>query len=245
MLIDWTFFAFPLNLFLAAIWAVGWGLLWKNHRECAPIRFLLSPSATISSLILLVAACFWIGLSGNREFAQSIVFIVVLLYVQTVLFLVTLRGWRREGKGIRWRFLLIHAGLLLALGSGFWGSPDSLEMRMYCAQGQTVHEAYLFDGSRQVLDYELTLEHSKAEYCSDGKPVHYEAVVLIDDGKPERITVNHPYNVKYGEDIYLINVSENGCILQIVREPWRYFALAGIVMLLVGAFLLFIKGPRR
>lgn len=245
MLTSWTFFAFPLNLFLAAIWAVGWGLIWKNRRESAVIRFLLSPSATISSLILLVVACLWIGLSGNREFAQSIVFVLILLYVQTVLFLVTLRGWRPNGKSIRWRFLLIHAGLLLALGAGFWGSPDSLEMRMYSVKGETAREAYLFDGSRQVLDYELTLQESKAEYSSDGKPVHYEAVVSIDGAQPVQITVNHPYNVKFGEDIYLINVSEDGCILQIVREPWRYFALAGIVMLLIGAFLLFIKGPQR
>jgi hypothetical protein len=33
------------------------------------------------------------------------------------------------------------------------------------------------------------------------------------------------------------------CILEIVREPWKYLTVAGIVMLLAGALLLFIGGP--
>jgi hypothetical protein len=68
-----------------------------------------------------------------------------------------------------------------------------------------------------------------------------------DTEKIVSITVNDPYSVGFGEDIYLVSVNKdnNYCILQIVREPWRYFALAGIVMLIAGAFMLFIKGPRR
>ena len=57
--------------------------------------------------------------------------------------------------------------------------------------------------------------------------------------------VNHPYSVKFGEDLYLSSVSENSCVLQIVKEPWRYFALAGIILILAGAFMLFINGPRK
>ena len=49
----------------------------------------------------------------------------------------------------------------------------------------------------------------------------------------------------YGEDIYLVGVSEGSCVLQIVREPWRYFALAGVIMMLAGAFLLFVNGPNK
>ena len=52
-------------------------------------------------------------------------------------------------------------------------------------------------------------------------------------------------NVRFGEDIYLTSVSDEGCVFQIVREPWRYFALVGILMLIAGAFMLFVGGPRR
>ena len=35
------------------------------------------------------------------------------------------------------------------------------------------------------------------------------------------------------------------CIMQIVREPWKYWAFAGVMMMLAGAFLMFIQGPSR
>ena len=241
----WTFFSFPLNLLLAILWFGGWMWLWKSRSGSRAVRFMLSPAATVSALVLLLCACLWIGFSGSREFAQSLPFVVVLLYLQTVIFLITLRGWRRPGGDVRWRFLLIHAGLLLALGAGFWGAPDSSEMRVALAEGEGAQKAYLLDGRVSGLGYELRLRDFKIEISDDGKPLHYEAWVSVDAGKAMQITVNHPYSVRFGEDIYPASASETGCVFQIVREPWRYFALAGILMLLAGAFLLFIKGPRR
>ena len=242
---EWTFFAFPLNLLLALIWAGAWLMLWKYRRESPLIRIFLSPAATISSIVLLVAACLWIGFSGDRDFVQSIVFVCLLLYVQTVLLLVILRGWRRADGAVRWRFLMIHAGLLVAVGSGFWGAPDSFEMRVPLAKGETVHEGYYIDGRKGILSYEMTLTDFDAEYSQNHQPVHYEAHVSIDGAVPVKITVNHPYDVSCSESIYLTSVSDNGCVLQIVREPRRYFALAGIIMMLAGAFMLFVKGPKR
>lgn len=241
----WTFFAFPLNLMLAILWFGGWGWLWKSRSGSRAVRFMLSPAATVSALVLLLCACLWIGFSGSREFAQSLPFVVVLLYLQTVIFLITLRGWRRPGGDVRWRFLLIHAGLLLALGAGFWGAPDSSEMRVALAEGEVAQKAFLMDGRVSGLGYELGLDSFSVETSEEGKPTYYEAWVAVDGAVPVRITVNHPYSVRLGEDIYLASASEGGCVFQIVREPWRYFALAGILMLLAGAFLLFIKGPRR
>jgi hypothetical protein len=83
------------------------------------------------------------------------------------------------------------------------------------------------------------------EYSSDGKPVHYEARVSVDGQVPATITVNNPLSIGIGRDIYLASISDDGCVFQIVIEPWRYLALAGIIMLLAGAFMLFIKGPVR
>ena len=240
----WSFFAFPLNLLLALLWLVGWSMLWKNRQQSRLLKWLLSPTATIVSISLLIVAGLWIGFSGNREFVQSVPFVLILLFIQTVVLLITLRGFRRNGH-IRWRFLLIHAGLLLALGAGFWGCPDSSELRVRLVRGQETRNAYKMDGGVTSLDYNLRLDDYKIELSTDGKPYYYEAVVSIDGASSEVITVNHPYSVSLGEDIYLASASEGGCVLQIVREPWRYFALAGILMLLAGAFMLFINGPKR
>ena len=245
MICDWTFFAFPLNLLLASLWIVGWSWLYRRHRESSLIRFMLSPLSTILSISLLLAACFWIGLSGNREFVGSLVFVMLLLFIQTVLFLVILRGWRRSDCVIRWRFIMLHAGLLLALGAGYWGAPDSYELRVALDKGQAVREAYRLDGQKDGLSYELKLIGCEARYSIGNKPIHYEAIVSADDSEPVKITVNHPYNVRIGEDIYLTSVSDNGCVLQIVHEPWRYLGLVGILMLMAGAVMLFLKGPRK
>lgn len=231
----WTFFSFPLNLLLAVLWMLTWGWIWKRYPNSSVIRFLLSYKATIIVLTLLILSCLWLGFSGDRGFVRSVLFIMVLLSVQTVVFLITLRGWRRPGGEVRWRFLLIHAGFLLALGAGFWGSPDSYELRAKAIKGQTISEAYDMDGSRRGLGYDMVVTDFSAA----------QATVSVDGGNEIVIKVNKPYNIRYGEDIYIASVSDSYCILQIVREPYRYFALAGILMLLAGAFMLFLKGPQR
>jgi hypothetical protein len=140
---------------------------------------------------------------------------------------------------------MIHLGFLLALGSAFWGSPDSSELRVKLVRGQETRTAYKMDGSVTPLDFAIRMEDYKITLSDDGKPSYYEAIVSINGAAPEVITVNHPYSVSLGEDVYLASVSEGGCVLQIVREPWRYFALVGILMLLAGAFMLFVNGPKR
>lgn len=241
----WTFFAFPLNILVAALWMLC--LVWfrRAYSNSAPMRFLLSPAATISAISLLIISCLWVGFSGDRSFVESVLFVAVLLYVQTVLCLITLRGWKRLDGAVRWRFLFLHLGLLLAVGAGFWGAPDSDEYRIRLYVDEPSREAFQLQGKRAALSYELTLLDFAMEYSEGGAPSHYEATVSVDGKKPVILSVNNPYGVKLGEDLYLASVSEDSCVLQIVREPWRYFALAGIVMMLLGAFLLFINGPRR
>ena len=242
---DWSFFAFPLNLLLALLWIVCWRWLWKNRPQCRVVRFLLYPAATVSAIVLLVAACLWIGVSGDQGFVESMIFVAVLLYVQTVLLLVILRGWRRPDGTVRWRFMLLHAGLLLAVGSGFWGAPDSVELRVALGRGEEAQAAYKMNGSLTGLGYSIRLTDYKVEYSDEGMPSFYEATISVDGEEPAVLSVNHPYSVGLGEDIYLARVTKDFCILQIVREPWKYFALSGILMLIAGAFMLFIKGPRR
>ena len=241
----WTFFSFPLNLLLALLWLAGLGLLWKHRPDSRIVKFLLSPLATILALVLLLTCGLCIGFIGDRAFVQSIPFVLMLLYVLTVVYMVTLRGWRSRNGQVRWRFMFIHAGFLLAVGAAFWGSPDSSELRVKLVPDQECVSAYKLDGSITALRYELRLVDYSIDFNEEGKPVYYEAVVSVGDSDAKVITVNHPLSVSLGEDIYLASVSEGGCVLQIVREPWRYFALTGILMLLLGAFMLFIKGPKR
>ena len=140
---------------------------------------------------------------------------------------------------------MLHVGLLLALGSGFWGSPDSSEFRIKLTPDSSSRKAYAIEGHPVALPYELELKDVMVSYTPEGHIADYEADLSVDGEEVIHLKVNHPYNVRFGEDLYLASVSEDSCVLQIVREPWRYFALAGIILMLAGAFLLFVNGPQK
>ena len=185
-------FAFPVNLVLALAWVAVCRFLWTNARDSFLVRFLLSPIATFSSICAFLLSCIWIGISGDRAFAHSVFFIIVLIYLQTVLLLVLFRGWKNRTGRIRIRFALNHAGLLIAVGSAFWGNPDNGQMRMKLQIGQSSREAYRMDGSLSWLEDEIGLVSLDCQTYENGAPMQYAAVIRIGDENHE-LKVNHPY----------------------------------------------------
>lgn len=251
-----TFFAFPLNLIIAVLWLVIMVLLWKHKRKTLFVEFLLSRGATVTSITMFLLFSLIIGLTGIRSLAVSWVSVFILLYFQTVLLFVIFRGWREQTAtgarlgSIRWRFLLNHFGILLAVASAFWGAPDSETLRVRAIPDVAVREAVRMDGKVVWLPYEVTLKEFALERYDNGVPSMYEAVASI--GSEEvSLKVNKPYSSSFGEDIYLVGYDSAAgddpgyCILQVVREPWKYSAAAGIVLMLIGALLLFAGGPRK
>ena len=81
-------------------------------------------------------------------------------------------------------------------------------------------------------------------------PSRFAADVRIGEQRTT-LEVNHPHNYRLGEDIYLTGYDTRNvgntryCILQIVRQPWKYVIVTGILMMLAGAVLLFIDGPKK
>lgn len=248
-----SFLAFPLNAILCVLWLFILVLIWKNKRKSMFIRFMLHPGATFTAIGLFLAFSLTVGLTGYRWLTATWPFVAFILYFQTVLVYVIFRGWREATStgarlgAIRWRFVFLHVGLLIAIGSAFWGAPDTETLKLQAFRDVPVQEAYSEDGTVRWLEYPLTLEDFSVSYGSDGIPSDYRAQVTIGDETVE-LRVNHPYSARLGEDIYLSGYDEAAgeyCILQIVKEPWRYGTVAGIVMMLIGALLLFVGGPRR
>lgn len=248
-----TLFSFPLNLIICVLWLTILFAVWKRGRKSWFVRFMLSPGATCWAIGLFLAISLFMGISGYRWIVTTWPFAVFMLYFQTVLVFIIMRGWRsatatgaRLGP-IRWRFLFLHVGLLTAVGSAFWGAPDAETLRIKAAMDQPVSEAYSEDGIMKPLKYEIMLNDFSVSYGADGVPSDYSATVTV-AGECVELKVNHPYSPRFGEDIYLSGYdtySQEYCIIQIVREPSRYFTLAGIIMMLIGAFMLFVAGPRR
>lgn len=238
-----VFFRFPMNIILMALWLYGVVELYRRGAKSVVARYLLSVSATVTSIFVLAVGCIVMGLQ-RRPATDSYLFLMAILFALTQLTMVTLRGWRNS-SGVRWLFLLCHAGLLLVLAAGFWGAPDKDVMRMRVT-AEPSREMLYENGSRGVVDYTLALKDLRVEYYSNGTPSSYEADVEVAD-RVVTLSVNHPYRVSMGEHIYLTSVDEKGstCIVQLVRQPWQKVTLAGIVMLIAGAVLMFLRGPRR
>ena len=238
-----VFFRFPMNIILMALWLYGVVELYRRGAKSVVARYLLSVSATVTSIFVLAVGCIVMGLQ-RRPATDSYLFLMAILFALTQLTMVTLRGWRNS-SGVRWLFLLCHAGLLLVLAAGFWGALDKDVMRMRVT-AEPSREMLYENGSRGVVDYTLALKDLRVEYYSNGTPSSYEADVEVAD-RVVTLSVNHPYRVSMGEHIYLTSVDEKGstCIVQLVRQPWQKITLAGIVMLIAGAVLMFLRGPRR
>ena len=231
-------FAAPMNLLLGALWIA---LVWECYRRratSAVVQYLLSTEATYIALAIAAILSAVLGLQSDPATTSWLV-IGGFLFVQTVLTLVILRGWRNE-RGVRWRFLVTHCGLWLAVTSALLGAPDKQVLRAEVGEAST-REVVNERGAKSFLDYELQLKEFRVEHSDDGTPQMFRATVVVDNEEVD-IEVNSPYSPRYGEDIYLVSYAENGCVLQVVREPWRAVTAAGIAMLLLGAFMLFLQG---
>ena len=239
-------FRFPLNILVLALWMMLMTMMYRGRTNNAYARFMLSREATWLSLGMVVAIGITLGLQLKPS-STAWPTVVSLLFVLSHLLFVILRGWR-NGRGIRWRFCLTHAGLLLALGAGFWGAPDREQLRAP-VQRYPSNDAYTMEGEERRLPYTLELKDFSIEEAENGTPTHYEAQIMVDD---ERVTlrVNHPYARTISEKIYLVSFStspqgERCAIVEIVSEPWQWLSAAGIILLIAGAMLLFIQGPRK
>lgn len=238
-------FAFPLNILTLILWLVIIVRAYRNRTSSRIAEFMLSRSATWLSLSIMALIGIVLGLQRVPA-STSWCVVMGLLFVLTHLAFVILRGWRNNA-GIRLRFILTHIGLWLALGAGFWGAPDREQLRV-AIDGNATAEAYTMQGAVRRLPYELRLEGLTVERNDEGVATNYEARVAVDDTEVV-LRVNHPYDYSLSQKIYLASVGEDEggdyAIIEIVDEPWQWLSVAGIVMLILGGVLMFVRGPRQ
>ena len=238
-------FAFPLNILTLLLWLILIAYLYGKRKESRVAKFMLSRGATWLSLSIMALIGVVLGLQRTPSSTAWPV-VVAILFVLTHLAFVILRGWRNV-YGIRFRFILTHVGLWLALGAGFWGAPDREQLRV-AVEVNATDQAYTMEGAVRRLSYELRLEELTIEHNDKGVATNYEARVAIDD-KVVSLRVNHPYNTSLAQKVYLVSVSNpkegEYAVIEIVNEPWQWLSAVGIVMLILGGVLLFIRGPRK
>ena len=243
-------FAFPINAAVLFAALAGLWVLWREKPGGAVCRWLASGNASIALIAAFLICCLILGMKMQHADAVSFPgfgnvrrtwwFILISIALMANLFVVILS---RRKKGIR--FILNHIGVLVALIGCFFGAPDHTVSRAIVS-GEAVHEAVGENGEIVPLPAAMKLDGFNVELDQRGNVRNYMALIDV-DGKKVELRVNHPYRISISEDVYLTsydrdNLEPQYCIVEVVRQPWKYLIWAGIVMMMAGGILMFARG---
>ena len=243
-------FAYPINAAVLFAALAGLWVLWREKPGGAVCRWLASGNASIALIAAFLICCLILGMKMQDADAASFPgfgnvrrtwwFILISIALMANLFVVILS---RRNKGIR--FILNHIGVLVALIGCFFGAPDHTVSRAIVS-GEAVHEAVGENGEIVPLPAAMKLDGFNVELDQRGNVRNYRALIDV-DGKKVELRVNHPYRISMSEDVYLTSYDRDNpepqyCIVEVVRQPWKYLIWAGIVMMMAGGILMIARG---
>ena len=238
------FFAFPVNGALVLLAVTGLWVLRKERPASPAVRLLSSPSTTCILLALLVLSCLTLGLASSPSPSSWWFFFLFTDLTLHLLMVFYAGAFRRRPH--RLRFILIHGGLLLALLGSFAGAPDTAEWRLPVDKKRPTRQAYTPQNGKIYLPHSLQLKDFDVTYYPNGLPQDFRADLLLDQTEDIALSVNHPYALSLTDDLYLVDYEHTPeprfCIVQLVRQPWKYVLGTGIWLLLGGCLLLFVQG---
>ena len=238
------FFAFPVNGALVLLAVTGLWVLRKERPASPAVRLLSSPSTTCILLALLVLSCLTLGLTSSPSPSSWWFFFLFTALTLHLLMVFYAGAFRRRPH--RLRFILIHGGLLLALLGSFAGAPDTAEWRLPVDKELSTRQAYTPQNGKIYLPHSLQLKDFDVTYYPNGLPQDFRADLLLDQTEDIALSVNHPYALSLTDDLYLVDYEHTPeprfCIVQLVRQPWKYVLGTGIWLLLGGCLLLFVQG---
>ena len=233
--IDYSIFAFPSGLALGAAVVALLYVVERRWGRCKAVERARSPHA--ACLLLGLTAAYVVAgglLPALADFSSSWPFVTLLSALEMHLALVIIHRLRSFHFRRDLAFILVHAGLWLALFSGMAGAADTRKPDIFV----TVQPA---GRSPRLLSFDIDRNPA------DGSPIQYSATVVM-DGDTIGVAVNSPYSASIADDIYLVDFDTDMatgevtyCVLQNVHQPWKYPLLAGIVMLLTGTLALTLR----
>lgn len=233
--IDYSIVAFPSGLALGAAVVALLYVVERRWGRCKAVERARSPHA--ACLLLGLTAAYVVAgglLPALADFSSSWPFVTLLSALEMHLALVIIHRLRSFHFRRDLAFILVHAGLWLALFSGMAGAADTRKTDIFV----TMQPA---GRSPRLLSFDIDRNPA------DGSPIQYSATVVM-DGDTIGVAVNSPYSASIADDIYLVDFDTDMatgevtyCVLQNVHQPWKYPLLAGIVMLLTGTLALTLR----
>lgn len=265
----WARLAFPRNLILLALFLLLLVLLYAFRRKVRLFAWMVRLDAAVPALCYVLGLTLVLGLvrqSGEGggipwlfQMLDFWPFVLSYIWLMTLLGLVTLK----QVLFFSWQsipLLLNHLGLFLALVCGALGSPDRQDLFMTVTEGTLATTAEDADGavhtpgiSVELHDFIMELYPLQPGARMQMPKRFASEITLFDrEGKvcDAVIEVNKPLKAA-GWTIYQYDYDAQAgpesriSVLELVRDPWQPFVLAGILMMLCGALCLFLfMAPR-
>lgn len=176
--IELSLFAFPVNIFIGALFLAGLLVVHFAAGRNRTVRWLSGVYSTIPALALLILLCVILGvlpqfpadtarghLPPNLAFSMgwhamttSWPFVLLCFYTLFILGLGTLKHTRQKQTRRDVGFYLNHAGLFIALLGGILGSADMERLTMTVQEGQVEWRGTTWAGETRELPVALQLD---------------------------------------------------------------------------------------
>lgn len=265
----WERLAFPRNLILLALFLLLLVLLLAFRSRLRFVAWMLRLEAAVPALCYCLGLTLVLGLvrqsgeGGGIPWLSRMLdfwpFVLSYIWLMTLLGLVTLK----QALFFSWRsipLLLNHLGLFLALACGALGSPDRQDLFMTVTEGTLATTAEDADGAVHTPGISVELHDFIMELyplqpgARIQMPKRFSSEITLFDREGKVcdavIEVNKPLKAA-GWTIYQYDYDAQAgpesriSVLELVRDPWQPFVLAGILMMLCGALCLFLfMAPR-
>ncbi len=204
--VDWDSFAWPLNLYIAAIYLAVLVILYSVRKKVYFARWAMTYKAAVPSLVAVVLFTFLMGMirqvpssvsSGDVSIFNRMLsfwpFILVYFWMTTIVGLVSLKHLF-SFRPARIPFLLNHLGLFIALVSASLGSADMRRLTMNTRIGQAEWRASDVNGRL----HELPLAVELKDFSIDEYP---PKLMLIDNATGKVLPYDTPEHLLLEDEV--------------------------------------------
>ncbi len=267
--VRWELLAFPANLVFLAAFIAALSAAYMLRRKVRLFEWMMHLGAAVPAIAFVIGLTVVMGLTAQRDDGGGLPWISQMLsfwpFVLSYAWMMAIVGLTTIKHLLRFKlreipFLLNHLGLLTALVCGALGAPDTQRLHLTAREGQTEWRAADERGNVHELDFAVELhdfimeEYPLQPGAKMRVPKRFasDITVYAKNGEAVRtvIEVNKPFRAdgwkiyQYDYDEQMGSESEVS-VLELVRDPWQPFVLAGILMMIAGALtLFFFMAPR-
>ncbi|MBR7026268.1 MAG: cytochrome c biogenesis protein ResB [Bacteroidales bacterium] len=255
--IDWSVFAWPVNLIVLILLVAGIGVMYVLRRRVYAFEWMMHSSAAVPCLLYAAVLTIVMGLlpqvraGGIPWLSQMLTFWPFVLIWAWMMVISALAALNHL---LRWKvreipFILNHLGVVVAIVAATLGNADTRSLQMTVFSGSPEWRAVDDEGMVQEPGLAIELHKFTMEEYPDHSPKRFASDISVytEDGQSVQgvVEVNKPLKVngwkiyQYGYDSSRGAESEYS-VFQLVHDPWIFWVYLGIFMMIAGAVCLML-----